>query len=277
MHPQTARKQGCENDPEEESLFSNNSDNDHDDNDPDDDYSESTDDKKKKKKKKNKRKTPTSTIRTPGKTHWSGRTSPAAQEAANVLVEIGANPNVAKFMVSDGLDKITEIQELTSATILLYAKNSRKNTPRSDIVSTRFILDLEKAAFNMTHIKNRISHVINPTNINKTWCRSMNDQFDLEQGWKNEPLKDLYPTQVHLTNSTKWMEMLQNVLRMIRNANGAPLAAVIRKRIIPRPDSDDIAFGLQLSEYAPNDDKMIECAPILDRKTLERDATDKVL
>ena len=30
-HPQTARKQRCENDPEEESLFSNERDNDHDD------------------------------------------------------------------------------------------------------------------------------------------------------------------------------------------------------------------------------------------------------
>ena len=35
--PQPARLQGCENDPEEESLFSNESDNDNDDNDPDDD------------------------------------------------------------------------------------------------------------------------------------------------------------------------------------------------------------------------------------------------
>ena len=121
------------------------------------------------------------------------------------MVAIGANPNVTKFMVSDGLDEITEIQQLTSATILLYAKNSRKFTSRYDIVSTRFILDLEKAAFKMTHINHRISRAINPADFNKTWCCSMNDQFDLEQGWKNEPLKDLYPTQAHLTNSTKWM------------------------------------------------------------------------
>ena len=121
--------------------------------------------------------------------------------------------------------------------------------PRYEIVSTSFILDLEKAAFKMTHIKHRISRAITPAEINKTWCHSMNDQFDLEQGWKNEPLKDLYPNQAHLTNSTKWMEMLKNVLRMIRNANGVPLPAMIRKRIIPRPDSDDIAFGLQHSEY----------------------------
>ena len=37
LHPRTARKQGCENDPEEKSLFSNESDNDHNDNNPDDD------------------------------------------------------------------------------------------------------------------------------------------------------------------------------------------------------------------------------------------------
>ena len=61
----------------------------------------------------------------------------------------------------------------------------------------------------------------------------MNDRFDLEQGWKNETLKDLYPIQAHLTKSTKWMEMLQNILCMIRDANDAPLAAVIRKLIIP--------------------------------------------
>ena len=83
----------------------------------------------------------------------------------------------------------------------------------------------------MTHIKNRISRAINPADIDKKWCRSMNDQFDLEQGWKNELLKDLYTTQAH--------------------------AAVIHKRIVPRPDSDDIAFGLQHSEYESHDDKII--------------------
>ena len=57
----------------------------------------------------------------------------------------------------------------------------------------------------------------------------------------------------------------------------SPLAAVIRKRIIPRPDSDDIAFGLQHLEYASHDDEMIESAPILDRKTYEQETTDKVL
>ena len=72
----------------------------------------------------------------------------------------------------------------------------------------------------------------------------MNDQIELEQGWNNDPLKDLYPTQTHLTNSTKCMEMLQNVLCMIRDANGVPLAAVICKCIVPRPDSDDIVFSM---------------------------------
>ena len=63
--------------------------------------------------------------------------------------------------------------------------------------------------------------------------------------------------------------MLHNVLRMIRDNNGVPLSAVICKRIIPLPDSDDIAFGLQHSEYVSNEDEMIERAQILDRKTYE--------
>ena len=96
----------------------------------------------------------------------------------------------------------------------------------------------------MTHIIHRVYRAIIIADFDRTWCRSINDQFYLEQGWKNDPLKDLYPTQAHLANNTKWMEMLQNVLRMIRDANGVPLAAVISKRLIPRPDSDDIAFGL---------------------------------
>ena len=99
----------------------------------------------------------------------------------------------------------------------------------------------------------------------------------MERGWKNEPLKDIYPTQAHITNSTKLMEMLQNVLRMIRDANGAPLAAVIRKRLIPLPESEDIAFGLQNSEYVSHDEEMIERAPILDRKTYDQTATDMAL
>ena len=102
---------------------------------------------------------------------------PAAQEAATVLVVIGATRNVAKFMVADGLDEINEIQKLIRETILLYAKNSRNNLSGSDIVRTRFILDLEKDAFNMTHIKNRISRVIDPSDIDKKWCRSINDQI----------------------------------------------------------------------------------------------------
>ena len=129
----------------------------------------------------------------------------------------------------------------------------------------------------MTHIKNRISRAINPDNIDKKWCRSMNDQIELEQGWKNEPLKDLYPTQTLLKNSTKWMDMLQNFLRMIRDTNGVPLTAVICKRIVPRHDSDDIAFNLQHSEYASHDDEIIELAPIINHKTFDRKATDKEL
>ena len=105
----------------------------------------------------------------------------------------------------------------------------------------------------------------------------MYDKIELEQGWNNEPLKDLYPTHALLSNSTKWMETLQNVLHMICDANGVPLAAVIFKHIVPQPDSDDIAFGLHYSEYASHDDEMIERAPILDRKTFDRGVTDKDL
>ena len=68
--------------------------------------------------------------------------------------------------------------------------------------------------------------------------------------------------------------MLQNVLRMIRDANGVPLSAVIRKRLIPLPDSEDIAFGLQHSEYVSHDDEMIERAPIFDRDKYDRNATN---
>ena len=96
------RLQGCENDPDDKELFSSESDDDNDDNDPDDDYSQPSDGAYK--KKRSKRKTPTSTIRTPRKTHWSGRKSPDEQEAADVLVAIGAEHNIAKFMVMDGLD-----------------------------------------------------------------------------------------------------------------------------------------------------------------------------
>ena len=62
----------------------------------------------------------------------------------------------------------------------------------------------------MTHITHRVSRAIIIADIDRTWCRSMNDQIDLEKGWKNEPLKYIYPTQAHITNSTKWMEILQN-------------------------------------------------------------------
>ena len=55
--------------------------------------------------------TPKSTIRIPKKTHCSGNGLPAVQEAAKVLVVIGATRNVAKFMVANGLDEIAEIQQ----------------------------------------------------------------------------------------------------------------------------------------------------------------------
>ena len=154
LHPWTERKLGCE-EREEESLFSKDNEDDHNDNDHDDHYSESRDEESK--KKQNSRRTPKSTIRTPKKTHWSGNGFPVAQEEATVLVAIGATRNVAKFMVAYVLNEISEIQQLTRETILLYAKNSRKNLSGSDIFSTCFILDLKKAAFKMTHIKNRIS------------------------------------------------------------------------------------------------------------------------
>ena len=60
--------------------------------------------------------------------------------------------------------------------------------------------------------------------------------------------------------------MLVNVLRMIRNVHGVPLAAVICKRLIPPPDNEDMAFGLRHSKYISHDDEIIERAPILDSK-----------
>ena len=69
--------------------------------------------------------------------------------------------------------------------------------------------------------------------------------------------------------------MLRNVLRMIRDSTGFPLTAVIPNRIVPQPDSDDIAFGLQYSEYASHDNEMIERAPIIYHETFDRNATDK--
>ena len=64
---------------------------------------------------------------------------------------------------------------------------------------------------------------------------------------------------------------------MTHDSNGVPLDVVIRQRLIPQPDSDDIAFGLQHSEYVSHNEDMIERAPILDRNTYDRTATDKVL
>ena len=40
---------------------------------------------------------------------------------------------------------------------------------------------------------------------------------------------------------------------------------------------DEIAFGMQNSEYASHDNEIIESAPILDCKTYDQDATDKFL
>ena len=163
---------------------------------------------------------------------------------------------------------IDEIQELTENTIALYAKKIKRHLPRSSFMSTWFVLDLKRAAFKMTHIKHRVSRTITIADINRTWCRTMNDQMALEEGWKNEPLKELYPNQAHINHPTKWLEMLGNVLRLIRDVNGVPLAAVILKRLIPPPDNEDMAFGPRHSKYISHDDEMIERAPILDKKRI---------
>ena len=68
-----------------------------------------------------------------------------------------------------------------------------------------------------------------------------------------------------------------NVLRMIRDVNGVPLAAVIRKRLIPPPDNEDMDFGPRQSKYISHDNEMIERAPILDSKEYDRTATDEYL
>ena len=44
------------------------------------------------------------------------------------MVAISVTRNVAKFMVADGLDEISEIQQLTRETITLYAKNIQDDT-----------------------------------------------------------------------------------------------------------------------------------------------------
>ena len=97
--------------------------------------------------------------------------TPEEGEAADVLVAIGAKQNVARFMVMDGLDCVTEIQE--------------RHMHRSNFMSTRFILDLGRSALKMTHITHHVSRAIITVEIDRTWCRSMNDQMALEEGWNN--------------------------------------------------------------------------------------------
>ena len=71
--------------------------------------------------------------------------------------------------------------------------------------------------------------------------------------------------------------MLVNFLRMICDVNDVPLAAVIRKRLIPLPENEEMDFGLRHSKYISHDDEMIERALILDRKEHDRNATGKNL
>ena len=128
--------------------------------------------------------------------------TPEEGEAADVLVAIGAKNNIAKFMLIDGLDCVNDIQELTKTKIALYARNIKRHLHRYNFMSTRFILDLERAAFKMTHLTHRVSRAIIAADLDRTWCRSMNDQMALEEGWNNEPLKELYLTQAHTSNAT---------------------------------------------------------------------------
>ena len=100
------------------------------------------DDEQTKKKKSSKRKTCTSPIRVPSNAHWACLKTPQEGEAADVLVAIGAEHRIAKFMAMDGLDCIEEIQELTEKNIAFYAKNIKRHLHGSNFMSTRFILDL---------------------------------------------------------------------------------------------------------------------------------------
>ena len=60
--------------------------------------------------------------------------TPDEREDADVLVAIGSEQNVARFMVMDGLDCVTEIQELSTGTIALYAMNSKLHMHWSNFV-----------------------------------------------------------------------------------------------------------------------------------------------
>ena len=94
--------------------------------------------------------------------------TPEEGESADVLVAIGDEHNISKFMVVDGLDCVTKIQELSKVTIALYANNSKRHLHRSNFMSTRFILDLGRAAFKMTHITHRVSRAIITVDIDRT-------------------------------------------------------------------------------------------------------------
>ena len=105
-----------------------------------------------------------------------------------MLKAIGATKTVAIFWVNDGVDTVSKIQQLTKITIDLIAKTWHKNLPTGQTVSTRFILDLEKAAFKLTHLEKRVSRPIESADINQKWCHSMIEQMALKESWDNEPL-----------------------------------------------------------------------------------------
>ena len=195
-----------------------------------------------------------------------------------MLKSIGATMIVARFMVNDGVDTVSDIQQLTKDTVALFTKTCCKNLPAGQTVSTRFIIDPEKAAFKLTHLEKRVFRPIESADITQKWCRSMIEQMELEDSWDNEPDSELYPTLAMLKlNQTKWVDTLKNLLTMIRDTKGVPLAVVTRKHMIPHSSADDPAYGERYSGYASFDDEMIERAPIFDHDTYDHGACTKDL
>ena len=145
-----AAKKAPLSDSDDESLFNTDHDDDDDDNDPDNDKDgDGSEDESSDEDESVEPQAPMNpAIKAKMIPHWSGfghrGQTNSRQEAAVVLKAIGATQTVATFWVNDGVDTISEIQQLTKETIGLFAKTCRKNLRAGHTVSTRFILDLKR-------------------------------------------------------------------------------------------------------------------------------------
>ena len=214
--------------------------------------------------------------------HWSGFTGTTQvakdqRKVAEMLKRLKFSEEAAIAIVTDGLDDSDDMSSLdhdNAKSICASVRNPARGTdgvPVGPLQESRLAV-----AFFIARTYERRSRIFDITTVTMDSVKAAASDMELIKAWKNPDPDNLKITYNDKNPAKTWAAIDLEIARYL-GVRGTELSYVVRTRLIPPDEDDDIPYDSpdkELSDYKSLNEELIARMPIIDESLKEPDLED---